>query len=49
MKKIIEKLKVLFANKKSCEHGFEISEVINIKIDPTCKKCGKTLSILMKD
>ena len=49
MKKIIEKLKILFISKKSCEHGFEISEVINIKMDPTCKKCGKALSILMKD
>jgi hypothetical protein len=52
MKKyFIEKLKTLrqfFVSRrlKRCKHGFEISEVINTKIDPTCKKCGQSLSAL---
>ena len=50
-KYIIEKLKSFrqyFIDRriKYCEHGFEISEVINTKIDPTCKKCGQKLSVL---
>jgi hypothetical protein len=49
MKTLIEKLKALhlyFVSKRleRCKHGFEISEVVNLKIDPICKKCGKKLS-----
>ncbi len=33
-------------NLKSCKHGFKASEVVNLKIDPTCVKCGKRLSEL---
>jgi hypothetical protein len=52
MKKyLIEKLKALrqlFVSRrvKRCKHGFEISEVMNTKIDPTCKRCGQSLSAL---
>jgi len=52
MKKyLIEKLKELrqlFVSIvwKRCKHVFEISEVMNTKIDPTCKKCGQSLSAL---
>jgi hypothetical protein len=31
---------------KPCEHRFDILEVINIELDPKCKKCGKKLSVL---
>lgn len=49
IKRLFEKLKALrlyFVSKRleRCKHGFEISEVVNLKIDPTCKKCGKKLS-----
>ena len=32
---------------KKCNHGFEIKDVCNTKIDPMCKNgCGKRLSEL---
>ncbi len=43
------KIKQLLNNIKisNCEHGFDITEVANTKIDPICKKgCGKKLSEL---
>lgn len=42
MGKIIQKIKLFF--KPPCKHGFEIKDVCNLKIDPCCKLCGKTLS-----
>jgi len=52
MKKIIETLKKPFAvhviNKslKECKHEYEISDVLDLKKDPKCYKCSKTLSEL---
>ena len=52
MKSIIENLKKTFVpqsdNKrfKECDHGFEISDVLNINKDPECNKCGVLLSHL---
>jgi len=52
MKKIIETLKKPFAvhviNKplKECKHEYEISDVLDLKKDPKCYKCRKTLSEL---
>ncbi len=34
----------LINHTKSCDHRFEIKEVMNIKIDPKCLYCGKPLS-----
>lgn len=31
---------------KPCLHGFAISEVMNLEIDPCCKNCGEKLSEL---
>lgn len=31
---------------KGCKHGFEMSDVCDLKKDPKCKKCGKSLSEL---
>jgi len=46
MKIIRNILNKLFTKNKHvvCEHGFEIHEVMNLKIDPICKKCGKSLN-----
>jgi hypothetical protein len=45
---VLKMLHKLFISKSSklCKHGFEISEVMNIKIDPACKNCGQKLSVL---
>lgn len=32
--------------KQKCNHGFEIKEVADLRIDPCCKKCGKKISEL---
>ena len=32
-----------------CAHRFDPSEVVNLKIDPNCKKCGGKLSELTKE
>ena len=29
---------------KECSHGFDAMEVVNLKIDPKCAYCGKTLT-----
>ena len=52
MKNIIENLKKTFTSHsvdkryKTCKHGFEISDVLDINKDPECNKCGKLLSHL---
>lgn len=28
----------------SCDHGFDFYDVIDMSIDPKCKRCGKKLS-----
>ncbi|MBC7847235.1 MAG: hypothetical protein H7Y10_12160 [Flavobacterium sp.] len=28
----------------SCDHGFDFYDVIDMSIDPECKRCGKKLS-----
>ena len=32
--------------KQKCNHGFEVKEVVDLRIDPCCKKCGKKISEL---
>ena len=52
MKEIIDTLKKTFASRKvskplkECRHGFEISDVLDIKKDPECNRCGTLLSHL---
>jgi len=52
MKEFIDTLKKTFASRnvskrfKECKHGFEISDVLDIKKDPECNKCSTLLSNL---
>ena len=52
MKEIIDTIKKTFASRnvskpfKECNHRFEISDVLDIKKDPECNKCGTLLSHL---
>ncbi len=50
IKKVTE-LSKLFSirNLSECKHGFEISEVVNLKIDPVCKNCDRKLSELITE
>jgi len=50
IRKIFKSIGLYFRNIriKNCKHGFEIKDVMNTKIDPVCKICGRTLSELSK-
>lgn len=49
MKYFFGRLYLFFFGKKEkvCKHGFLQSEVMDLKIDPKCKLCGKPVSELM--
>ncbi len=38
----------IYKAKTECKHGFDFGDVINTKIDPACKHCGKRISELHK-
>ena len=54
MKTLLLKLKQFkeYLNRKrieNCNHGFNIEDVVNLKIDAKCVYCGKSLSQCEKE